>query len=167
MNVLLLGIGNLLLSDEGVGVRAIEALEQRFTFPEGVELMDGGTAGMELMEAMAKRELLLVVDAVKSSHQPGSVFMLQDDEVPALFTQKISPHQLGLSDVLMALKLTDEFPEKLVLFGIEPESLEPGMTLSDTVKQSMEVAIREVICFLDEQGISVTQRKDALCTATN
>ncbi|HAI49184.1 MAG TPA: hydrogenase 2 maturation endopeptidase, partial [Enterobacteriaceae bacterium] len=71
MRTLVLGIGNLLLSDEGIGVRAIQTLEAHYQIPPEVELFDGGTSGMELMEAMADRDLLIVVDAVRSNHEAG------------------------------------------------------------------------------------------------
>lgn len=156
MNTLLLGVGNLLLSDEGVGVRTIEALEQRFSFPDGVVLQDGGTSGMELLEVMASRDLIVVVDAVQSESEAGSLFILEDNDVPAYFTERLSPHQLGLADVLMALQMTDEFPRKLVLLGIEPASLAPGMTLSPVVTRAMESAIVQVIRILNNHGIHVT-----------
>lgn len=155
MNTLLLGVGNLLLSDEGVGVRAIEALERRFIFPDNVVLQDGGTSGMELLEVMAGRDLIIVVDAVRSDNEPGSLFMLENEEVPAFFSQRLSPHQLGLADVLMALRLTDEFPKHLLLLGIEPASLAPGMTLSPVVEQAMETALDQVIRLLSQSGITV------------
>lgn len=159
MNTLLLGVGNLLLSDEGVGVRAIEALEQRFIFPPEVTLQDGGTSGMELLEVMANRELIIVVDAVRSDSTPGSLFILKDDEVPAFFSQRLSPHQLGLADVLMALRLTDEFPQRLILLGIEPKSLAPGMALTPTVARAMEDAIVQVARLLADRGIVVQPRE--------
>ncbi|POP43604.1 HyaD/HybD family hydrogenase maturation endopeptidase [Superficieibacter electus] len=160
MNILLLGVGNLLLSDEGVGVRTLEALEQRFSFPDGVVLQDGGTSGMELLEVMASRDLIVVVDAVQSDSEPGSLFILEDKDVPAYFTERLSPHQLGLADVLMALQMTDEFPRKLVLLGIEPASLAPGMVLSPVVARAMEAAITQVIRILNNHGIQVTALED-------
>ena len=121
MRTLVLGIGNLLLSDEGIGVR-IRSARRALLLPENVDVIDGGTSGMKFLQDIAARDLLIVADAVRSQHEPGSIFVLHDDDVPALFTQKISPHQLGLSDVLMALRMTDEFPRKLILVGIEPAS---------------------------------------------
>ena len=162
MRTLVLGIGNLLLSDEGIGVRAIQTLEAHYQIPPEVELFDGGTSGMELMEAMADRDLLIVVDAVRSNHDAGSVFILEDEQVPALFTEKLSPHQLGLCDVLMALKMTGEYPRKLILIGIEPASLAPGMALTDTAQRSLGVALREVQRLLAEHGIEI-QRQDEPC----
>ncbi|MGL5597037.1 MAG: hydrogenase maturation protease, partial [Aeromonas sp.] len=96
MNTLILGVGNLLLSDEAIGVRIVESLGREYRFAPGIELLDGGTAGMELMEAMASRDHLILVDAVRSGHAPGTVVTLNGDEIPTLFGRKISPHQLGL-----------------------------------------------------------------------
>ena len=74
MNVLVLGIGNILLKDEGVGVRLIEAVDQEFVIPEGVELLDGGTAGIELLDHISQRELLVIVDAMRNGHPAGTVY---------------------------------------------------------------------------------------------
>ncbi|ERK16050.1 HyaD/HybD family hydrogenase maturation endopeptidase [Serratia fonticola] len=153
MRILVLGIGNLLLGDEAVGVRIVEALEQRYRLPAHVELLDGGTSGMELMEMMADRDHLIVADAVLTGAKPGSVAVLYDEEIPALFTRKVSPHQLGLSDVLMALRLTDEFPRRLTLVGVVPESLEPGIGLSAVVSQAIEPALAQVLLGLQESGV--------------
>lgn len=153
MRILVLGIGNLLLGDEAVGVRIVEALEQRYRLPAHVEVLDGGTSGMELMEMMADRDHLIVADAVLTGAAPGSVAVLYDEEIPALFTRKVSPHQLGLSDVLMALRLTDEFPRRLTLVGVVPASLEPGIGLTAVVSQAIEPALAQVLLALQESGV--------------
>ncbi|OFS08582.1 HyaD/HybD family hydrogenase maturation endopeptidase [Hafnia sp. HMSC23F03] len=158
MNTLVLGIGNLLLSDEAVGVRIVERLEQDYRFPEGVELMDGGTAGMELMEYMASRDHLIVADAVLSDAEPGSVLTLHDDEVPAFFSRKISPHQLGLCDVLSALHLTDEFPKRLTLVGVVPQSLEPYIGMTPTIEAAVPIAMDRIIQILREDGCTLEHR---------
>lgn len=158
MNILVLGVGNLLLSDEAVGVRIVEALEQRYTFSPQIDIVDGGTCGLELMEAMANRDHLIVADAVLTGQAPGTVTILRDGEVPALFTRKISPHQLGLSDVLMALQLTDEFPQKLTLIGVEPASLDVHIGLTETVQQALEPALRHVVAVLQQSGVTVSER---------
>ncbi|CFQ41345.1 MULTISPECIES: HyaD/HybD family hydrogenase maturation endopeptidase [Yersinia] len=161
MGILVLGIGNLLLSDEAVGVRLVEALEQRFAIPAGVEVLDGGTAGLELMEAMANREHLIVADAVLTGQPPGSVAVLRDKEIPAMFSRKVSPHQLGLCDVLMALQLTDEFPRQLTLVGVVPESLAPGIGLTSTVTQAMEPALEQILAALRASGVTLNRREES------
>lgn len=103
MRILVLGVGNILLTDEAIGVRIVEALEQRYILPDYVEILDGGTAGMELLGDMANRDHLIIADAIVSKKSaPGTMMILRDEEVPALFTNKISPHQLGTADVLSA-----------------------------------------------------------------
>lgn len=155
MSILVLGIGNLLLGDEAIGVRIVEALEQRYLLPPHVEVLDGGTSGMDLMDVMANRDHLIVADAVLTGDEPGSVVVLRDDEIPAMFTRKVSPHQLGLADVLMALRLTDEFPAKLTLVGVVPQTLEPGIALSPVVRQAIEPALQQIMTALHSEGVSM------------
>lgn len=160
MSILVLGVGNILLTDEAIGVRVVEALEQRYRLPEHVEVLDGGTAGMELLEAMANRDHLIIADAVVSrKSEPGAVICLRDDDVPTLFSNKISPHQLGLSDVLSALRFTGEFPKKLTLIGIIPASLEPHIGMTPLVEASLDTALRAVLEALRESGVEPVLRE--------
>jgi hydrogenase maturation protease len=138
LDILVLGIGNVLLTDEGVGVRALKELERRYTFSEDVELLDGGTAGIELLRHIRNRDYLIIIDCMTWNQNPGTVMRVEGDDVPAAFRTRISPHQLGLSDLLAAAMLTDELPKNLVLFGVEPESIDIGLDLTDTVEASLE-----------------------------
>ncbi|HBK8649571.1 TPA: HyaD/HybD family hydrogenase maturation endopeptidase [Salmonella enterica subsp. enterica serovar Agona] len=157
MRILVLGVGNILLTDEAIGVRIVEALEQRYTLPDFVEILDGGTAGMELLGDMANR-----ADAIVSKkNAPGTIMVLRDDEVPALFTNKISPHQLGLADVLSALRFTGEFPKKLTLVGVIPQSLEPHIGLTPTVEAMIEPALEQVLAALRESGVEAIPKETA------
>jgi hydrogenase maturation protease len=142
--ILVLGIGNVLLTDEGVGVRAINELARRFVFSDQVELMDGGTAGIELLRHIADRDHLIIIDAMKCGQPPGTVVRVEGTDVPAAFRTRISPHQLGLSDLLAAAMLTDELPEHLVLYGVEPASLEPGLELSPAVEAGIDKLLKGV-----------------------
>ncbi|MDU8924989.1 HyaD/HybD family hydrogenase maturation endopeptidase [Pasteurellaceae bacterium LIM206] len=137
MKPLILGIGNILLSDEGVGARIVQELEKLKNITPHFDLLDGGTSGMELLDEMAGREHIIVIDAVLADKQPGDIIVLNDEEVPAMFGRKISPHQLGLSDVLSALKLTDEYPRHLCLIGIQPESLDSHIGLTQTIQNRL------------------------------
>ncbi len=161
MNTLILGVGNLLLSDEAVGVRIVEALGREYRFAPGIELLDGGTAGMELLEAMASRDHIILTDAVRSGNPPGTVVTLQGDEIPTLFGRKISPHQLGLADVLSALHMTGESPRRLTLIGIEPESLEPHIGLTPVVAAAMGEATDRILTLLASVGAPAIALSDA------
>jgi len=155
LDVLVLGIGNVLLTDEGIGVRALNELQRRYSFSDNVELMDGGTAGIELLRHIRNRKHLIIIDAMLFDQEPGTVTRVEGKDVPAAFLTRISPHQLGLSDLLAAAMLTDELPENLVLFGVEPENLDIGLDLTDTVEASLDKLIGAVIDELREIGCSV------------
>jgi len=163
VNILVLGVGNLLLSDESVGVHLVNQLEKEYIFPEGVDLVDGGTAGMELLDYIASREYIIIVDAVLTGDEVGTVVILKDDEVPALFNNKVSPHQLGISDLLGALKLTGESPENIFLVGIVPSSVEPGLTMTNIVASAMPVMKDQVIRYLTNIGVTLKKRETETC----
>ena len=117
---LILGVGNILLGDEGVGVRIAQALEKCPEVLSHFDVVDGGTCGMELLDDMANREHIIIVDAVLANKAPGGIIVLHDEQVPVFFSRKISPHQLGICDVC--------------LIGIQPETLEPQIALSEIVQ---------------------------------
>jgi len=133
MRAAVLGIGNIILTDEGVGVRAVEALQQRYRLPAGVEAIDGGTSGMELLDSLSGLDLLVVLDTIVAGKTPGTVISLVGDEVPVFFRRKLSPHQIGLSDVLASLELLGALPKETLVFGVQPVSLELGLELSPPV----------------------------------
>ncbi len=155
MDILVLGIGNVLLTDEGIGVRALKELERKYTFPANVELLDGGTAGIELLRHIRKRDYLIIIDAMKCSQEPGTVVRIEGQDVPAAFRARISPHQLGLSDLLAAAMLTDELPKNLVLFGVEPDNIDIGLDLSVKVEASVDKLVDAVADELRAIGCSL------------
>ena len=164
-DILVLGIGNVLLSDEGVGVRAVNELARRYCISKEVELLDGGTAGIELLRHIAGRRQLIIIDAMRAGHPPGTVLRMEGSAVPAAFRTRISPHQLGLSDLLAAALLTGELPPKLVLFGVEPASLEPGLDLSPAVEANLDklltamcAELREAGCTIEPLAVSFTEK---------
>ena len=148
MRVVVLGVGNILLSDEGIGVRAIEELGRAYDLPPEVELIDGGTSAMELLDDLANCDTLVIADCVRAGRPPGHLLRLVDEEIPALFRTKLSPHQVGLPEVLATLVITHEAPRHTVLFGVEPESLATGMELTNTVATTLprlvEALAREI-----------------------
>jgi len=110
---------------------------------------------MELLDAMANREHLIIIDAVLANKQPGEIVVLHDEQVPTFFSRKISPHQLGICDVLSALKLTDEFPQNLCLIGIKPESLEAGIGLTETIQKAMPKVFATLNQVIAEYGLNL------------
>lgn len=154
MRVLVLGIGNILLGDEGIGVRVVEALSARYRFPEGVQVVDGGTAGMGLLDLIAGQSHVIIVDAVKGGAEPGTIVRLEGDAVPVGFRQRVSPHSLGLGDVLALLAILDQAPQQLVVIGIEPAGLDFGVELSPIVASHLETLVNAVIVELAGLGLS-------------
>ena len=157
--VLVLGLGNILLQDEGVGVAVIERLQRRYRVPDEVELLDGGTSGMSLLEDMRKREYVIVVDAVRTGKPPGTEVVLTGDEVPAFLCNKVSPHQLALSDVLANLTLMNESPHHVTVIGMEPLSLDTHLGLSDLVASRLQALTDRVIEHIEAAGYAVEQLK--------
>lgn len=153
--ILVLGLGNILMQDEGIGVRAIERLRKGYLFPEEVEVLDGGTAGMALYEHVVEREHLIVIDAVKTGQPAGTVVQLQNDEVPAFLQNKVSPHQLALSDILATLKIAGEQVPQVRVIGVEPLSLEMGLELSETVAAQLDTLVEQVVACLRSLGVIV------------
>jgi hydrogenase maturation protease len=158
VNILVLGIGNLLLQDEGAGVRAVEEFERRYEIPLGVELLDGGTSGIELLQYIQGKDCLILIDVVKSGNPPGTFIRLEGENVPALFQKKISPHQLGLSDLLATAQLIDRMPKRVVLIGIEPKSIETGLEMSAEVGGTIGGLADMVALELASLGLDVTPK---------
>lgn len=153
MSVLVLGIGNLLLSDEGAGVKAVEELQNRYDCSDAVEIVDGGTSGSELLSYFDDRSHILIIDAVKTGNQPGTIVRV--DDPPAFFQKKISPHQIGLADVLGLAAITDNLPRNITLFGIEPKQLSTGLDLSPEVARNLSRLVDMVVAELKSIGIKV------------
>jgi len=145
LNLLVLGLGNVLLQDEGVGVRLVDCLADRYLLPEGVEVLDGGTSGMELIHTIADRDALILCDAVRADAPPGSVLRVAGEDLPAFFRTKLSPHQLGVCDLLATLALLGRTPSRVVLIGIVPEAMELGLALSPRVAAALEEALLRLV----------------------
>lgn len=158
MNVLVLGVGNILLQDEGVGVHAVDALQNGYDLPAGVEVIDGGTSGMDLLEIIAGRDHLIVVDAVKTGQPPGTVVRLGSDQVRAFFRTKISPHQLGLSDVLASATLSGEQPREVSLIGMVPHSVDTGLELSALAMRRLRTLVDMTVAELCSLGLAPEPR---------
>ncbi|MDR3737006.1 MAG: HyaD/HybD family hydrogenase maturation endopeptidase [Acidobacteriaceae bacterium] len=150
--VVVLGIGNTLMGDEGVGVHAVQTLLQRYDLAEQVAVIDGGTAGMELLPELENIDHLIVIDAVRCGQPPASVARMAGEQVPAFFKTKLSPHQVGLSDVLAALRFKGTAPGSIVLIGVQPKCMELGMELSPEVQTSLERVLTLVVGELAEAG---------------
>jgi len=152
--ILVLGIGNILWADEGFGVRCVEALNSDWIFPEHVTLMDGGTQGLYLLPYVQEADCLLVFDAVDYGDPAGTLREVVGDEVPRFMgAKKMSLHQTGFQEVLMAAELTGKLPGEQVLIGVQPEELEDfGGSLRAVVKARMPAALGLALGWLERWG---------------
>src|SRR5512140_3531279 len=141
IKTVVLGVGNLLLTDDGVGIHVIRALEQIPDLPEGVELVDGGTAGLNLLSYLEGIDRLIIIDAIQSSDPSGTIRRFAGEQVPAYFAMKISPHEITLPDFLAAAKLRDLYPGEVIVWGIKPESLDIGIELSPPLAAQFDTLV--------------------------
>lgn len=159
-SVLVLGIGNLLWADEGFGVRTAEEFHRRYETPPGLRVMDGGTQGIYLLDFIRETDILVVFDAIDFGDPPGSLKMVEGDEVPAfLGTRKLSLHQTGFQEVLAMAEMVGDYPDHLLLVGVQPVELEDyGGSLRPAVKQCMDAALKHAVDWLARHGVSVPLR---------
>jgi hydrogenase maturation protease len=152
MRAVVLGIGNTILSDEAAGVRTVEALEQAYQMPDNVLVIDGGTSGMEMIEDLSDLDFLLVIDVVLTGAAPGTLVKIAGAEIPVFFRDKLSPHQIGLPDVLASLELLDAIPKEIVVLGVEPISLELGLDMTPTVAATIPELVDRAVAELRARG---------------
>jgi hydrogenase maturation protease len=157
-DVLVLGLGNVLLADDAVGVRAVEALERDFESPPGVRLLDGGTLGLALLGELTEARRIVLLDAVATGDPPGTLVRLDGDEVEPAVRCRLSPHQIGVADLLDALRLLDRVPESITLIGLTPASIELQTELSPAVAGALPALVAAVAAELRTLGRPLVSR---------
>jgi hydrogenase maturation protease len=151
IKILVLGIGNTLLGDEGAGVHAIRRLQECLVESEGVELLDGGTLGFMLAGPIAEADGMIVIDAAQLNSLPGTVALFQGPEMERFLAgPKRSVHEVSLIDLLTAAQLTDSLPARRALVGIQPASLDWSETLSEPVARAVPLACEMVAGLIAE-----------------
>jgi len=151
--ILVLGIGNLVMSDDGVGVKVVQKLQREHRFSETVVLMDGGTLGLDLLPKLEGIERLIVIDAVETGEKPGTCVRLTGRELPIALETKVSPHQMGLKDLLSVAELMGHAPREMVLIGVQPGSIEMDTELTAEVEAKVDVLVDNVLKELSMFGI--------------
>ena len=151
-SILVLGVGNILLKDEGVGVRVIEQLQAEYSFSPNVRLMDGGTLGIRLLDDITGADHLIVVDAVRNDQPPGTLYRLLAEDLTRCVSFKNSLHQTGLLETLAYAEMLEQRPTTVVL-GIEPEDISPwGTQLTATVRKHMAALVSNVLMEIQQAG---------------
>lgn len=151
VELLVLGLGNPLCGDDGAGIEAVARLLRRWSAPPGVLVLDGGTLGLALLPYLQQARLAILVDAVRTGDPPGTIVRLRGDDVARAAAGKLSPHQVGVADLLDGMSLLGEGPEQLVLVGITPErmGLELGCSpaVESRIDDLVDAVVAEAACF--------------------
>ena len=151
--ILILGLGNILLQDEGLGVRAAERLAARYRLPPEVQVMDGGVMGLDLLPHLEGVTHLLITDAVQTGQPPGSLVRLEGEAIPAALSLKMSMHQVGLQEMLALAGFQGTLPEQVVLWGLEPASLDWGLELSAPIAAQIDALVDAAVGELRAWGV--------------
>ena len=154
--IVVLGVGNILLTDEGFGVHVVNQLREDYVFNPPITILDGGTMGMELLTYMRGMTKLLLVDAINGGDAPGTVYEFPHEEMNSYFTEAISVHEVGMQDILRIRALQEDPLEDAVVIGVEPESLELGLTLSEATQAALEDVKARVLAVLSDWNVTVT-----------
>lgn len=141
---IILCLGNPLFTDEGLGIHVLQRL-LKTDLGQYVELIDGGTDGLALLEVVERAEQLIIVDAVDAGLNPGRIIGWEGEQIPLLSRPKLSPHQASFQEVLALAKLRGNYPKRIKLLGIQPYSLDWGLELSPTVMESFDDLINQIV----------------------
>ncbi|MBM9606370.1 HyaD/HybD family hydrogenase maturation endopeptidase [Desulfopila inferna] len=157
----IVGIGNLICGDEGFGVHTIRYLEEHYIFPDNVIVQDAGTAGIYLSPFLEECDPVLVIDVVDIDAEPGSIHFYSTEDVKMGNIQtKMSPHQLGLLEILEICKLRDAAPECVEFYCVVPRDLETSMELSDVVAPRVAEIAAKLLARLEKMGVKVEKRHE-------
>ena len=154
--IVLLGVGNILLTDEGFGVHVVNQLREDYVFNPPISILDGGTMGMELLTYMRGMTKLLLVDAINGGDAPGTVYEFPHEEMNSYFTEAISVHEVGMQDILRIRALQEDPLEDAVVIGVEPESLELGLDLSETTQVVVKDVKERILAVLSSWNVTST-----------
>jgi len=157
--VVVLGLGNILMEDEGIGVHAANHLQDHYHFKPEIEIVDGGTSGLDLLTYFGPEKSILMIDAVNFDMDPGTVAKLEDDAIQAQLDPKISLHHLGLSDLISVAELVDRKAKRMTLLGIQPDSMENlDLEMTPTIQGVFDKVITNALLILEAWGVEHHKR---------
>ena len=152
--VMILGVGCILYSDEGFGVRVIQEIEKKYEFPHNVSVVDGGVLGVNLLGVISQPDHLIVVDVIRNKGKPGDLYRLAGKQIPERIRAKNSLHQVDFLEALTLCQALDKVPETVIV-GVEPEDIETmSLKLTPATKDRMDDVIKMVLDELDHLGVT-------------
>ena len=155
-----IGVGNPLMGDDGLGIAAVERLRVGWSFTPPLELLDGGTWGLNLLPHIERARRLMLIDAIDLGRDPGTLVELQGAEIPRFLAHKLSPHQIDVKEVLAVAELRGALPDEIVAVGLQPESVEMRTSLSGPVASRVDDLIERVIERLRGWGYAAAPLED-------
>jgi hydrogenase maturation protease len=156
--IMILGIGSILFSDDGFGIQVIQRIEKEYEFPDNVLVVDGGVLGINLLGVISKPRHLIVVDTMRNHGKPGDLYRIEGDAIPERIRAKNSLHQVDFLEALTLCQALDNVP-KAVIIGVEPEDIQTlSLVLTPTVQAQVQPAIEMVLKELERLGVSYRRR---------
>jgi hydrogenase maturation protease len=157
-HIMILGVGCILFTDEGFGIRVIEKLQELYEFPENVSLVDGGVLGLNLLGVISEADQLIVVDAIRNKGKAGDLYRLEGDAIPERIRAKNSLHQVDFLEALTMCQALDKVPATVII-GVEPEDIDTlGLDLTPAIRPMIEPVIEMVLKELDNLGVGYMKR---------
>jgi hydrogenase maturation protease len=158
--VLVLGLGNVVCTDDGAGIAALHRLIRDYSLPDGVVALDGGTLGLSLLPLVDSADQVILVDAVQADAPPGTLLRIEGDEVAPTVYERLSPHQIGVADLLAGASLLDRYPERVLILGVVPESIELGLLRTPSVEAALPDLVEQLVEELCALGYPLTRSEN-------
>jgi hydrogenase maturation protease len=162
LQTIVLGLGNPLMGDDGLGLAVLERMREDWDLPAGVELVDGGTWGMNLLPCIEDAAQLVLIDAIRAGAAPGTVLQLQREQLPRYLAHKLSPHQIDLKEVLALAELRGTLPAETVAIGAEPETVILSTELTPPLEAAVQPVVLAVVAQLAHWGHLCLPRQAAI-----
>lgn len=158
--VLVLGLGNVLCGDDGAGVVAVHKLRRGWKMPPDVRVVDGGTLGLDLLALVAASDAVIIVDAVRATAPAGTLVRLAGDEVAPAVYERLSPHQIGVADLIAGAALCDSYPGDVVIVGVVPATTDVQLGCTPEVSANLDALVDSVLGELAARGYTPEQRTE-------
>jgi hydrogenase maturation protease len=157
--LLVLGLGNVLCGDDGAGVVVVHRLRREWQLPLDVRVVDGGTLGLDLLALVAASDSVILIDAVRDDAPPGTLVRLSGDEVAPAVYERLSPHQIGVADLIAGAALVDRYPTEVVIIGVVPEMTDLQLGCTPVVTRSLDQLLGNVLAEIAARGYEATRRE--------
>jgi hydrogenase maturation protease len=159
--LLILGLGNVLLGDDGLGPVAVVRIQRDFEVPDGVLVADGGTLGLALLGLIGESDHVILADAVRHDAPAGSLVRIQGDEVAPAVRERLSPHQVGVADLLEAARLAGCYPLSVTLLGLVPETIDLSVERSAPVERGLIALVEAIVLEASALGYKLVPKQSA------